>query len=217
MATQTTNYGLTKPSAFDPVDIEVLNENFDVIDEQIKKAADAIPPVATQEVAGIVKPDGTTVTVDPDGTIHGAQTYVLPVATEAVLGGIKIGKNLTVGSDGKLNAYAEVLKDALPTAGSQNVPTSNGTYLALAELDYAFSELNKQVVSLTTGLTWKPAVSTHDDIATAYPAPSVGWTVMCLDTGYAYQWDGSDWIFVMASLVAVASVGDVGSVLEVGT
>ena len=40
MATQTTNYGLTKPDGSDPVDIAVLNENFDIIDGKLKEAID---------------------------------------------------------------------------------------------------------------------------------------------------------------------------------
>ena len=42
-------------------------------------------PVATTEAAGIVKPDGTTVTVDPDGTIHSTGSY--EIATDAVAKG----------------------------------------------------------------------------------------------------------------------------------
>ena len=49
--------------------------------------------VATTEAAGIVKPDGTTVTVDPDGTIHSAGSYVLPEATSTTLGGVKIASD----------------------------------------------------------------------------------------------------------------------------
>ncbi len=41
MATNTKNYKLTKPDATDLVDIDVLNENFDVIDTRIKANADA--------------------------------------------------------------------------------------------------------------------------------------------------------------------------------
>ena len=44
--------------------------------------------VATTETAGIVKPDGTTITVDPDGTIH--SDYVLPEATSTTLGGVRV-------------------------------------------------------------------------------------------------------------------------------
>lgn len=50
-------------------------------------------PVATTEAAGIVKPDGTTVTVDPDGTIRSAGSYELPEATSTTLGGVKIASD----------------------------------------------------------------------------------------------------------------------------
>ena len=40
MATQTTNNGLVKPDGSDPVDISVLNGNFDIIDEKLKEAID---------------------------------------------------------------------------------------------------------------------------------------------------------------------------------
>ncbi len=42
MAKNTKNYQLTKPEGTDLVDIDVLNENFDVIDTQLKKNADAL-------------------------------------------------------------------------------------------------------------------------------------------------------------------------------
>lgn len=57
--------------------------------------------IATMEQLGIVKPDGSTITIDEDGTIHGATTYVLPIATTTVLGGIKVdGTTITVNSEG---------------------------------------------------------------------------------------------------------------------
>lgn len=214
MATYTTNYHLTKPGANDPVDVDVLNDNFDTIDEKIKEAADAIPAVATQQTAGIVKPDGTSITVDQDGTIHGAQTYVLPQATANTLGGIKVGENLTIGENGKLNAYAAVTKDAAPTQGSHNVPESGGTYNMIDALATQVNTLSTNVAGLTTGLHWLEAVSTYNDIASTYPSPSANDTVMCLDTGYAWQYDGTDWVFIFASLVAVASAADVQAVLE---
>lgn len=65
-------------------------------------------PVATTEAAGIVKPDGTTVTVDPDGTIHsvgggGGGSYVLPVATSGTLGGVKASSQVLVAGDGAMS------------------------------------------------------------------------------------------------------------------
>ena len=61
-------------------------------------------PIATAGQIGAVKPDGTTITIDPDGTIHGASTYNLPTASATVLGGIKVGENLTITEDGTLSA-----------------------------------------------------------------------------------------------------------------
>lgn len=214
MATHTTNYNLTKPGASDPVDVSVLNDNFDIIDEKIKEAADAVPDVATTQAAGIVKPDGTTVTVDQDGTIHGAQTYVLPQATANTLGGVKVGENLTIGENGKLNAYANIVKDVSPTQGSHNVPESGGTYSMIHTLATQVNTLSSNVTALTTGLHWLEAVSTYTDIATTYASPSTGDTVMCLDTGYAWQYDGTDWVFVFASIVAVMPAADVLTILE---
>lgn len=215
MATYTKNYNLIKPDLTDLVDVANLNDNFDTIDTKIKEAADAIPPVATVEVAGIVKPDGTTVTVDEDGTIHGAQTYVLPTASEDTLGGVKIGDNLTINANGKLNAYAQVQTDDVPTKDSTNVPKSGGTYTMINNLLVQVSNLEGQVSALTTGINWLAAVATYDDIATTYTAPADGDTVMCLDTGNAYQYNGTEWILIFASLVSAATVAETQAVLEV--
>jgi hypothetical protein len=217
MASYTTNYQLTKPATDESVDITVLNDNFDTIDTKIKEAADAIPPVATTAVAGTVKPDGTTITVDADGTIHGSQTYQLPVASSNTLGGIKLGQNLSMGEDNKLNAYANIETDAIPTAGSTNVPISGGTYSMINTLGVQVGNLAGQVASIVSGIIWKTAVATFDDIATTYPTPSVGWTVTCLDTGYVYQYDGTAWVLILASLTTAATVAEVQEVLELGT
>lgn len=215
MATTTLNYGFIKPDSNDDVDITVLNENFDNIDKQLKIAEEALPPVATKTVAGIVKPDGTTITVDPDGTIHGAQTYQLPMASGNTLGGIKIGKNLTMQEDGTLNAYASLETDSTPTKGSSNVPTSGGTFTMIDSVDKKVDSVTESVKVLSTGLKWKNAVDTFSAIATTYPTPEEGWTVMCLDTGYAYQWNGENWIIVYLALAPVASSEDIEAVLEV--
>ncbi len=60
---------------------------------------------ATVSKTGLVKPDGTTITVDEDGTIHGSSTYTLPNASVDTLGGIKPdGKTTFVNDDGVLSA-----------------------------------------------------------------------------------------------------------------
>ena len=59
--------------------------------------------IATTSKAGIVKPDGTTITIDADGTLHGVESYTLPTATSTTLGGIKVGENLSITEDGTLS------------------------------------------------------------------------------------------------------------------
>lgn len=64
-------------------------------------------PKATTSALGLVKPDGSTLSIDGNGTLSvagGGSGYTLPPATTTTLGGIKVGDNLTVESDGTLNA-----------------------------------------------------------------------------------------------------------------
>lgn len=56
MSTKTANYQMTKPDQTDLVDIGVLNNNFDIIDTEIKNAADA-----AAAGNGCVKLDGSSV------------------------------------------------------------------------------------------------------------------------------------------------------------
>lgn len=62
-------------------------------------------PIATTEVAGKVKPDGTTITVTEDGTISANSSYTLPTASTTQLGGVKVdGTSVTINSDGVISA-----------------------------------------------------------------------------------------------------------------
>lgn len=55
-------------------------------------------PIPTDTERGAVRPDGVTITVDQDGTIHGSSSYVLPVATTSRLGGV-MPDGTTTGTD----------------------------------------------------------------------------------------------------------------------
>lgn len=71
----------------------------------VKEGTNDAIGVATESKTGLVKPDGTTITIDDDGTLHGANTYELPKATIEVLGGIKPdGKTTFVNEEGVLSA-----------------------------------------------------------------------------------------------------------------
>ena len=61
---------------------------------------------ATEETLGLVKVDGSTITVTEDGTISAVESgssYVLPPATNDTLGGIKVGEGLSITDDGTLS------------------------------------------------------------------------------------------------------------------
>ena len=61
-------------------------------------------PAATSSTLGGVKPDGTTTTVDTDGTIHA--NYTLPTASTDTLGGVKVdGTSVTI-TNGVISATA---------------------------------------------------------------------------------------------------------------
>lgn len=78
------------------------------------------PNVATTESTGIVKPDGTTITIDADGTLHGSSTYTLPNASTNTLGGVKPdGKTTFVNKDGVLSARGGATITPKPTVNPQ--------------------------------------------------------------------------------------------------
>lgn len=58
---------------------------------------------ASADSAGVVKPDGTSITEDADGTIHNAYEYVLPTMGPDTKGGAKLGAVFDIDSDGALN------------------------------------------------------------------------------------------------------------------
>lgn len=61
-------------------------------------------PVASISELGGVKVDGTTITIDDDGVIHGSSTYELPVASSTTLGGVKIDNDTIKINDGVISA-----------------------------------------------------------------------------------------------------------------
>lgn len=59
---------------------------------------------ATVEKHGIVKPDGTSITIDENGVISGSSAYQLPTASTDVLGGVKIDGRTIVIQDGVISS-----------------------------------------------------------------------------------------------------------------
>lgn len=81
----------------------------------------AAVPIATTTTAGKVKPDGTTITIDADGTIHGSAN--VDIATTSKAGIVKPdGTTITIQNDGTIASPNETVEltraeyDALPSS-----------------------------------------------------------------------------------------------------
>ena len=190
MATYTTNYHMTKPATTDNVSIAVLNANFDTIDAQMK--ANSTPTKATTSAVGVVKPDGTSITIDNDGTIHGA---TVAAATTSSLGTVKPdGTTITVDNDGTIHGATTY---TLPTASANTLGGIKvGTNLSIDANGVLSSTGGVNEYTADAGCNWLANVATYSDIATTYPSPSEGDTVLCLDTSRTYYYDGSAWILI---------------------
>lgn len=75
--------------------------------------------IATTVNLGISRPDGITITIDADGTVHANTDYVLPKATTTILGGVKV--------DGRT-----ILADM---SGTINVPIATSSALGVVKVD----------------------------------------------------------------------------------
>jgi hypothetical protein len=74
----------------------------------ISLISDSGATTGTAKLKTLVQGTGITIAADANGNleISGANQYVLPVATATVLGGVKQGTNITIGSDGTISATA---------------------------------------------------------------------------------------------------------------
>lgn len=61
---------------------------------------------ATTEIPGVIRVDGSTITIDSNGIISakGGSSYKLPIASNTTLGGVKVGENLSIDETGVLSA-----------------------------------------------------------------------------------------------------------------
>lgn len=103
--------------------IDEWTQAYNLAMDGISRMNDAVAAMESISVArvghlGLVMPDGTSITVSPDGTISSVQ-YVLPVATPESLGGvIPDGTTITVDGDGTLHATVAY---ELPVASAEAI------------------------------------------------------------------------------------------------
>lgn len=147
----------------------------------------SVSPATTSAVGG-VKPDGTTITVDNDGTIHGASTYSLPTMSSTTKGGAKLGSGLSVASDAlsvkaTTDAQIDSIAGGTSESGAESLSTSGLTRLwskitaafAAATHSHAASDITSGEVPVANGGTGATDASTA--LANLGALPTAGGTV----------------------------------------
>ena len=99
-------------------------------------------------------------------------------------------------SNGDLLSYDSANEEWKPTAKPTYTAAEVGTYTK-TEIDNMFSEHEQNI-------TWKAAVATYSDIATTYPNPQAGWTVVVNDTNITYRYSDGAWVAVSANATPLA-------------
>ena len=109
-----------------------------------KPTIPAATPIATQQTAGKVKPDGVTITIGPDGTIRSAVTVNL--ATTENAGIVKPdGVTITIDANGVISArdsYTKAEVDALLTETSELLISASDLEDLGDDLDTLMGESN---------------------------------------------------------------------------
>lgn len=174
-----------------------------------------------------LKVDGTSITIDSDGVVHGAtiddafsltsenavQNKVVKAKFDEVDG--KINANETTISSHKNNKSNPhgVTKSQVGLSNVENKSsatirgelTKSNVTTALGYTPYTPTEVDNKLSALETNIDWKEAVNTYADIATTYSNPVDGWTVNVKDTDYTYRYNGSKWVAISANAIPKAT------------
>ena len=147
-------------------------------------------------------------------------TYTLPVATDKVLGGVKIGANISKADDGTISVSADNVKAALGFTPADSALFPEGkvnadTLAGKAATDYA---LKTDVNNALNGLDWKNNVADATALK-AIAKPTEGMTVSLADTNAIYRFDAQNTATADAddASVLVATDKTAGAWLRIGS
>ncbi|WP_339157310.1 hypothetical protein MKX50_15280 [Paenibacillus sp. FSL W8-0186] len=93
----------------------------------------------------------------------------------------------------KLVEINHAIAAATQAAVGANLSADNANKAAQTALNAADQAL---VVIRDAMKIYKAPVNNYGDLATTYPRPELGWTVMVRNTGNIYRWDGFSWILI---------------------
>ena len=174
-----------------------------------------------------LKVDGTSITIDGNGVVHGAtiddafsltsENAVQNKVVKAKFDEIeeKINTNETTISLHKndQNNPHNVTKSQLNLGNVEDKSsetirseiTKENVTTALGYIPYTPNEVDNKFSTLETNIDWKEAVDTFSDIATTYPNPDDGWTVNTKDNNITYRYNGSEWVAISANAIPKAT------------
>ena len=174
-----------------------------------------------------LKVDGTSITIDGDGVVHGAtiddafsltsenavQNKVVKSKFDEVDGKINANETMISSHKNDQNNPHNVTKSQLNLGNVEDKSsetirseiTKENVTTALGYTPYTPNEVDNKFSTLETNIQWKEAVDTFSDISTTYPDPQDGWTVNTKNNDYTYRYDGTKWIAISANAIPKAT------------
>ena len=151
-------------------------------------AKDTTYNAATTSVSGLMSADDKT---KLDGIATGANKYTLPLATSSILGGVKVGNNISV-SSGTISLTKSNVTTALGYTPINS--TLKGANSGIAELDENGKVLTSQLPSYVDDVIEATALSKFPSTGEA------GKIYVDTSTNKTYRWSGSAYVEISASL-----------------
>jgi hypothetical protein len=146
-------------------------------------------PTASTSVLGGVKVDGTTITVDGNGVIHGSSTYTLPTASTSVLGGVKVdGTSITINNGVISSAGSAFSRATVATTTASLNANASATATVTAAKGYVLYSIQVSAAAWVTVYS-STAARTADSARSISTDPTLGSGVLAevITTGAATQ------------------------------
>ena len=144
--------------------------------------------------------DGTTIIIS-GGVISGANSYSLPTASTTVLGGVKVGSNLSIDGSGVLSATVP--------AASSTTPLINGTAAVGTSTTYARAD---HVHPTDTSLASLSGNNSFTGAQTLAPSTTNATALTLTPNGTGNQITGSNFSVLSTGTTRVANLTDTGGV-----
>ena len=164
-------------------------------------------------------------TQDEKTKLAGLNNYTLPVATDKVLGGVKVGAGINKAEDGTISVTPVDISgkaDKAEVTALQGYFTDGKAKTALALDDfnkddyYTKNETDSKIAAVTNGLEWKASVADIKALK-AIAKPQEGWTVSVDDTNSIYRFDAANKATADSATEIISDDKTAGAWIQLGT